>query len=260
MDSNKDTTITTTTPDRWSPEVRAKISAGLKASYAKKRELGIQYKDRPSLFQPGHISLHKRKSKLKNYTVDDWKRHIYERVLIHPQTQCWIWQLALLKPSIANPSGGGYGMMQFYVDGKAKMRTVHRVAYELWVGPIPASREICHHDRLCTSKACCNPDHLYAGTSQQNLHDAYASGFDPASVTRGKKAFTDGNTSQFCLPGQEPKGWRPGMTGDQGRRGSKWYTDGVKSIRVYPSETIPDGYQPGLAKKTRKNINGQVQH
>jgi len=187
------------------------------------------------LFSKGHI--YRRGPTTKNYTPEQWKQHIYERVMIHPVTGCWIWQKAILQPSPANPSGGGYGMMYFYQDGKPKMRLVHVVAYLLWVGPIPAGRDVCHHDRICTSKACCNPDHLYAGTPKQNTHDLMATG----RFVAGK------------------------LNGGPHTKGSKWYTNGTKNRRWVPGQPVPsaeEGWRPGQTAnhKKKENNNGQVQH
>jgi hypothetical protein len=227
--------------------------------------------------------------KLRDFTADDWKQRIYERVLIHPVTGCWIWQKAILKPSKANPSAGGYGMMYFYEDGKAKMRLVHNVTYTLWVGPIPPGRDICHYDPLCNSKACCNPDHLYAGTTRMNVKDSAAKGWEPfggvtprpkgtllylngdekAYFLEGQqpegweravqdynpKLYTDGTERALFRIGQEPAGWKRLFVGRDCVKGSKWYTDGQKNIHVFPGDLIPTGWRPGKTQKQKENNN-----
>lgn len=67
---------------------------------------------------------------------------------------CWLWRAHRLPT--------GYG--QFYFDGQ--MRYAHRVAYELFVGPIPAGLTI---DHLCRVRACVNPDHLEPVTNRENI-------------------------------------------------------------------------------------------
>ncbi len=55
----------------------------------------------------------------------------------------------------------GYG--QIYLDGKQAM--AHRVAHELFIGPIPKGLEI---DHLCFNKSCVNPHHIEAVTRSEN--------------------------------------------------------------------------------------------
>lgn len=66
---------------------------------------------------------------------------------------CWEWT--------GCTNGLGYG--QVSVD--KKMRYVHRVAYELLVGPLVPGMEI---DHLCRVRGCLNPEHLEPVTHRQN--------------------------------------------------------------------------------------------
>lgn len=61
----------------------------------------------------------------------------------------------------------GYGGIA--IDGRT--RAVHRIAYELAVGPIPDGLDICHH---CDNPPCFRPSHLFPGTHADNMHDMYA--------------------------------------------------------------------------------------
>ena len=69
-------------------------------------------------------------------------------------TGCWEWQGA--------KSGCGYGSVR--IDGRTI--GVHRLAYSLFVGPIPEGLEL---DHLCRNIVCCNPEHLDAVTRAENM-------------------------------------------------------------------------------------------
>lgn len=67
----------------------------------------------------------------------------------------------------------GYGRMGFTEPGSrtVRKRLTHRVAYELYVGPIPEGYEV---DHLCLVPACWNPMHLEAVTPEENMRRRYA--------------------------------------------------------------------------------------
>lgn len=75
---------------------------------------------------------------------------------------------------------------------------VHRVAYELFVGPIPPGMKINHrcHDEdpdcsggLCLHRRCFNPEHLEAVTDRQNV----LNGKTPAAKNAAKTHCTHGH-------------------------------------------------------------------
>jgi len=77
---------------------------------------------------------------------------------------CWEW--------VGHRSRGGYGKIVMprthgtWESGSPKSVFVHRVAYEVFVGPIPDGL---HLDHLCRNRACCNPEHLEPVTNRENL-------------------------------------------------------------------------------------------
>lgn len=69
---------------------------------------------------------------------------------------CWLWD----GPRFAS----GYGRAS---QGSRKRRA-HRVAYELYVAPIPEGMHVLHR---CDNPPCVNPDHLFLGTHLDNMKD-----------------------------------------------------------------------------------------
>jgi hypothetical protein len=80
---------------------------------------------------------------------------------------CWLW---------TGTTSRGYG--KFWVNGKMDM--THRVAYELWNGPIPDGLCVRHK---CRNTHCVNPEHLETGTCAENQRDRIRDGTD----MRGEK-------------------------------------------------------------------------
>jgi len=67
---------------------------------------------------------------------------------------CWLW------PGAKN--GDGYAQWGF----EGKMLSLHRVTYELFVGPFPEGTVT---DHLCRVRSCCNPAHLEAVSQRTNV-------------------------------------------------------------------------------------------
>lgn len=124
----------------------------------------------------------------------DWSDADYMAYLksksVVTEAGCWEWQGFKYQ---SRNSRSWYGT----VSCRGKKGRVHRVAYHLVHGPIPEGVLIMH---LCDNSICCNPDHLKAGTTQENLKDAAAKGsyrFHASHYTRCKwgHEFTPENTN-----------------------------------------------------------------
>jgi hypothetical protein len=57
-----------------------------------------------------------------------------------------------------------------------KVRYTHRLAYAWANGPIPDGMWVLHK---CDNPPCCNPEHLFLGTNQDNLLDCISKGRHP---------------------------------------------------------------------------------
>lgn len=89
---------------------------------------------------------------------------------------CWIWNGKVEK--------SGYGRMSVY----RKPHSVHRLAYETFVGQIPEGNVVCHS---CDNKLCINPDHLWVGTQQDNMTDKVSKDRQPKGETHGRARLTE---------------------------------------------------------------------
>jgi hypothetical protein len=74
---------------------------------------------------------------------------------------CWVW--------IGKTKSHGYGQIRYQEKGIG----THRVAWSLTHGSIPDGLFVCHK---CDNPPCCNPSHLFLGTTTENQQDASRKG------------------------------------------------------------------------------------
>jgi HNH endonuclease len=95
--------------------------------------------------------------------------------------RCWQWLGA---------TRNGYGKIICQADHKRTYVTAHRLAWELFNGPIPPGLDVLHR---CDNPACCNPAHLFLGTHSDNMRDREAKGRHnaPRGSNHGRAKLTE---------------------------------------------------------------------
>ena len=125
---------------------------------------------------------------------------------------CWLWQGSINRT--------GYG----YFSRKGRSALAHRVAYELYKGPIPEGAQVDHqcHNRDetcrggwgCPHRRCVNPDHLELATQSENLQ---RSGRCGDRVRERAAKITHCPRGHIKVPG---KRWCPGCVSERARAAS----------------------------------------
>lgn len=72
---------------------------------------------------------------------------------------CWIWTAA--------KTNKGYGKLTI----RRRTWIAHRFAFTITHGMIPSSAHVLHR---CDNPPCCNPDHLFLGSNDDNIRDRIA--------------------------------------------------------------------------------------
>jgi len=100
---------------------------------------------------------------------------------------CWTWT--------GSHDPDGYGK----ISVRSRMTNAHRVAYQIYVGPIPEAYEV---DHLCRNRGCVNPAHLEAVPK-------------PVNIARGEGAAARYARRTHCKNGHEytPTNTRLSRTG-----------------------------------------------
>ena len=116
---------------------------------------------------------------------------------------CWIWRGQI--------NDAGYGCI-FVEKGKSPAR-VHRVVYELLVGPIPVGLHLIHQcdDRYPTNdisyRRCCNPEHLKPGTNTENIERRVALGRSMRGGSHVRARLSDDQVRAVLQKFSRPQPW-----------------------------------------------------
>jgi HNH endonuclease len=112
------------------------------------------------------------------------RKRLFNRVVTSVEGDgCWLWPGA--------QSRHGYGLIACGAQG---MVPVHRVAYELTAGPIPAGAFVCHR---CNHRACLRPDHLFLGSRRESVANRCAKGHTARGTRQGRAKLTASDVRQI---------------------------------------------------------------
>ena len=149
-----------------------------------------------------------------------------------PNSGCWLW--------MGYTSPAGYGV--FAPNAEIRNKQAHRVAYELFRGPIPSGLVI---DHLCRMRCCVNPDHLEPVTQRVNSQRG-TSGAVAAARMRAKThcpyghpystentliEYGDKRRCRTCRAGEKRRNHRGVPSPFRGVTGDIWARDRAKTIR-----------------------------
>lgn len=131
-----------------------------------------------------------------------------------PNTGCWLW--------LAAGGRGGYGVIK--LPHSKKNSSAHRVAFELYVGPVPPGMCVLHR---CDTRACVNPAHLFLGTYEDNAHDMIRKGraIRPDVAILTAAAARKNNAKTHCRYDHELTPENTFITGQGYRRCRQCYAD-----------------------------------
>lgn len=117
---------------------------------------------------------------------------------------------------------------------------------------------ICH---ACHNKHCSNPNHLYWGTAKENAIDNYNNGAKTArertiekyGIEKANEIFKLNSTLAAAKGGRKgkgkPKSDRHRLSLSNAGKGTIWFNNGFKNLKIKIGDQIPEGFVQGMIKK-----------
>ncbi len=94
--------------------------------------------------------------------MEELKEYLKRWYYVDNETGCWLWRT--LKDNINSRP---------FLVIKGKTRVASRIFYSVYNGKFPQHLFVCHK---CDIPGCVNPDHLFLGTSKDNMMDKVKKG------------------------------------------------------------------------------------
>jgi hypothetical protein len=145
----------------------------------------------------------------------------------------------------------GYPQIHLRMSGGLNLHaSAHRISWMIVHGSVPDGLFVLHK---CDNRLCCNTDHLFLGTHQDNMDDMKRKG-------RSKLISSGRNYEELQVRAQSDDAKRKRVETFQkighqqgeknSQHGTYWITDGVTSMRWRHSNgKVPEGFKPGRVQK-----------
>jgi hypothetical protein len=121
-------------------------------------------------------------------------RRFWRFVHIGDARTCWPW--------IGNKLRAGFGRYRFRMEGKTFSVYAHRAAWALTNGNLSPRIEVYHR---CSNLACCNPDHLGAGTAADRGREVARRGQKAGERHHGAKLTAEQVLELRALKAAQPR-------------------------------------------------------
>jgi HNH endonuclease len=116
-------------------------------------------------------------------TLEEIRNRLFNQIEIGDPNECW--------PFKGWCNDQGYGIILV----RGQKTRAHRLVYELTVSPL-GEMKACH---TCDNPTCCNPDHIFPGTTKDNADDMMSKGRGGYRTFRGEDHGNSKLTSEQVL-------------------------------------------------------------